>query len=126
MRVVFIYSNMKFKLRRGVDPPQPGDLIGVAYGGAGTIWPSVFIDARLGNGHFIVKHFVLGWRTKKTPDKIDAKWVRMHSDRIYGEKVCDRIMFTDSRMLTEDEKHEYNKIKQALNEHKDHWAVHPI
>ena len=72
MRVVFIYNNMKeFKLRKGVDPPKPVELIGVAYGGAGSIWPSVFIGARHTGNHYVITHFVIGWGHRKLPASPD-------------------------------------------------------
>ena len=128
MRVVFIYSNMKeFKLRKGVDPPQPGDLIGVAYGGAGSIWPSIFISARHSGEHFVITHYVLGWGHRNLPPTITPQWIRKNSDRIYGERVVERIIHADPKCLTEEENKAYNRLKSVLeNEHQDHWAVHPI
>ena len=119
----------EFKLRKGVDPPEPGELIGVAYGGAGTIWPSVFMGARHTGDHFVVTHFVLGWGTRDStmPPDLTMKWLRKHSDRIYGERVVDRIIHADPKCLTAEETKQYNAIKSVIeHEHQDHWAVHPI
>tara|TARA_R100000030_G_scaffold29229_1_gene21605 strand:- start:956 stop:1342 length:387 start_codon:yes stop_codon:yes gene_type:complete len=128
VRVVFIYSNMReFKLRKGVDPPKPGELIGVAYGGAGSIWPSVFIGARHTGDHFVVTHFVIGWGHRKMPTDLTMQWLRKNSDRIYGERVVDRIIHADTKCLTAEETKQYNAIKSVIeHEYQDHWAVHPI
>ena len=115
MRVVFIYSNMKeFKLRKGVDPPKPGELIGVAYGGAGTIWPSVFIGARHSGNHYVITHFVIGWGHRNLPASPTMQWLRKNSDRIYGERVVDRIIHADPKCLTAEETEQYNAIKSVI------------
>jgi len=117
----------EFKLRRGVDPPKPGDLIGVAYGGAGTIWPSVFIGARHSGDHFVITHFIIGWGHKNVPSTMTVQWIRKNSDRIFGERVTERIIHADPKCLTEEENKMYNRLKSTLqNEHKDNWAVDPI
>lgn len=117
---------MEFKLR-GVHSPKPGDLIGVAYGGAGSIWPSVFIGARHSGEHFVVTHYCLGWGHRNLPPTLTLNWIRKNSDVIYGERVVDRVIYADPKCLKEEESKVYNRLKSVLeNEYQDYWAVHPV
>ena len=118
----------EFKLRLGVDPPDPGDLVGISYGGAGMIYPSVFIESKRGNGHFIVKHYALNyWGSKKLPEKPTIQWLRKNADLIYGERVPDRIIHADPRCLSETAKEKYHVIKSLIkNEYKNYWATDSI
>ena len=119
----------EFKLRSGVEPPDPGDLIGVAYGGAGMISPSVFIRVKQGNGHYIVNHFILGgyWSRRKLPPSPTLEWVHKNCDYIYGSCISNRIIHADPRCLSKEEKEEYHVIKSLVkNEYKNYWATDSI
>tara|TARA_R100000951_G_C2580254_1_gene161692 strand:+ start:66 stop:434 length:369 start_codon:yes stop_codon:yes gene_type:complete len=119
----------KFKLRSGVEPPDPGDLVGVSYGGAGIIMPSVFIRVKRGCGHYIVNHFILGgyWSRRTLPSPLTLKWLYKNCDYIYGIGISDRIIYADPRSLSEEQKEEYHVIKSIIqNEYKNNWATDSI
>jgi len=119
----------KFKLRSGVEPPDPGDLVGVSYGGAGIIMPSVFIKVKQGNGHYIVNHFIIGgyWSRRTLPSPLTLKWLYKNCDYIYGLGISDRIIHADPRCLSEEQKEEYHVIKSLIqNEYKNNWATDSI
>ena len=119
----------KFKLRSGVDPPDPGDLVGVSYGGAGMIRASVFVQVKRGDGHYIINHFILGgyWARRKLPAAPTLKWVHKNCDYIFGGCVSDRIIYADPRCLSKEQKEEYHVIKSLIqNEYKNYWATDSI
>lgn len=119
----------KFKLRSGVEPPDPGDLVGVSYGGSGMVMPSVFIKVKQGNGHYIVNHFIIGgyWSRRKLPSPLTLKWLYKNCDYIYGAGIPDRIIYADPRCLSEEQKEEYHVIKSLIqNEYKNNWATDSI
>ena len=105
---------------------EPGDLIAVSYGGAGHIWPGVFLTSYIsGRGNLILRY--VGIRHAAILERLSAKWLWNESSYILGDGIQSRVVYMHTDSLTSQQKLNYDKLKTTIhNEYKNHWTTDPV
>mgnify|MGYP003640271588 CR=1 FL=1 len=102
---------------------QPGDLVGIGYGGGpGRINVAMFVATYYSaEGNQVVRYYVLGspWHQKKLKsEQCNKRWVWLHSSFIHGDYLQSRLIRASEKNLTDKTKQEYYLLKSLLqNEH---------
>jgi hypothetical protein len=105
---------------------EPGDLIAVAYGGAGHIWPGVFLTSyKSASGNLMLRY--VGLQTNAILEGLTAKWLWRESCYILGENIQHRVVYIHTNSLTSQQRLNYDKLKTAIcNEYQDNRSADPV
>lgn len=105
---------------------EPGDLIAVCYGGAGCVWPGVFLTSYKSDGGNLILRYV-GVRHSAILEGPSAKWLWRESCYILGENIQRRVVYLHTDSLTSQQKLNYDKLKTAIrNEYQDNRSADPV